>query len=123
MITGITEEDEEEEEEEEEEVVDDDEEEVIEEVDQFGPELGAIRIHDDPGPPDEPTTPISPFVLSVEHGEASYADADGMDAVVKTGVQVPLTAAALAQMEEEEEAKVESAAAAAGSGGAATLSA
>jgi len=107
MIAGITEEDEEEE------VVDDDEEDIIEEVDQFGPELSAVVSHDDQHPSYNPATPASPFVVSVNQSEFSDNGAAGLHAAVKEGAKkVPLTAAALAQMEEEEEAKEESAAAA-----------
>ena len=114
MITGITEEDEEEEEE-----VDDDDE-VIEEVDQFGPQLGVVTTREDQNLLEELMTPVSPPASSVEHDAVPGSDGDGTIAAVEEGGTVPLTAAALAQMEEEEEAKEESAATAAVAAPAAT---
>ena len=97
-ITGITEEDEEE--------VDEDGE-VIEEVDQFGPELGAVITMVEDGPLEEPTTPLSPMHhLMEEHDDFPSMNGEA----VNEGGKVPLTAHALAMMMEEEEAKEEKAA-------------
>jgi len=120
-ITGITEEDEDEEMVEEEmawekgEDVDEDGE-MLEEVDQFGPALGAVVTRESVRTHEEPETPVSPFGLTDGHGQLPNGDPHATHAAANEGGQVPLTAKALAKMEEEVEAKDESAAAAAAAG-------
>lgn len=90
MIPGITEEDEDE--------LEMDEDMEVEEVDQFGPEIGGPSDHelvvDDAGEIyTEPVSPLSPL---------PNAEEDPIDAT-RSG-SVPLTAQALAQKQEQEEA-------------------